>query len=212
MEIKDLYLKKQNYVYAQIKEIKDKTLELKSNPIEKLKDNWLVVLIIFVVIIGLLLINFNLKYFLVSMGLVLALFVLFIYGNKYTIKCDTQTLNISQNFQKTKLPYECIKSIYMVKSKGWILFIPRNIYKLIIRCEDNFSFLREFEYPLLCTNSEELEQFMENIIVEEKIEEKFVKYQKKKFWKRFLENAITVIIGVLIFYYLYKAGSINFNF
>ena len=82
MRFKEIFLENKDRRYCNITKVKKENMTLSINPIRKLKENWIVLLGILVVIIGFLLINFNSKIFLVSLVLIAFLVVVYIFGNK----------------------------------------------------------------------------------------------------------------------------------
>ena len=164
---------------------------------------------IFFVIIGFLLINFNSKIFLVSLALIAFLVVVYIFGNKAILKCDKDSLYIKQGFQENKIPYSKIKTVFISRATELMLFIPTYSYNIIIRYEDNFSFIRELNFSLMCADEDEVKEFIENFEIENKINQRIVKFEKRKFIGKLLTFIITIIAVVFIFMYVYR--YINFD-
>ena len=209
MKLKELYLNSGERRYCTIKGIKKENLKLEMRPLKKLKDNVIGLLIILAIVIGFLLLNFNLKYFLVSLLLIMVLVVTFIFGNKAILKCDKSTLNIIQGFQRLNIPYANLKSVYIGRVSGLLFFLPAFNYNIIIRYEDNFSFLRELEFSLLCSDSKEVEEFLNNFEIEKNIQERYVQYEKRKFAKRAITFVLSLILTIVILIYLLPLCGIN---
>ena len=94
MSLKEIFLENKDRRYYNVSRVKKENMTLVVDPVKKLKENWIVLLGIFVVIIGFLLINFNMKILGISMALIAFFVVVFIYGNKAILKCDKNSLNI----------------------------------------------------------------------------------------------------------------------
>lgn len=206
MNLKEIYLdeKNKNRKYCSITKVNKENIKLEMKPIQKITDNWIVLLAILVVIIGLLILNFNIKYFLVSLALIASFVIIFIFGNRAVIICDKNTLNIKQGFQKSNIPYSNLKNVYIGRVMDSPFLFPSRSYNIVIRYEDNFNFLRELEFSLLCADEKEVNEFINNFTIEEKVEEKYVIYEKRKFWRRIFSALLTVTLFVIILVYVLK--------
>lgn len=209
MKFKEIFLENKDRRYRNITKVKKENMTLVIDPIRKIKENWIVLLGILVVIIGFLLINFNSKIFLVSLALIAFLVVVYIFGNKAILKCDKDSLYIKQGFQENKIPYSKIKTVFISRATELMLFIPTYSYNIIIRYEDNFSFIRELNFSLMCADEDEVKEFIENFEIENKINQRIVKFEKRKFIGKLLTFIITIIAVVFIFMYVYR--YINFD-
>ena len=209
MKFKEIFLENKDRRYRNIAKVKKENMTLVIDPIRKIKENWIVLLGILVVIIGFLLINFNSKIFLVSLALIAFLVVVYIFGNKAILKCDKDSLYIKQGFQENKIPYSKIKTVFISRATELMLFIPTYSYNIIIRSEDNFSFIRELNFSLMCADEDEVKEFIENFEIENKINQRIVKFEKRKFIGKLLTFIITIIAVVFIFMYVYR--YINFD-
>lgn len=209
MRFKEIFLENKDRRYCNITKVKKENMTLSINPIRKLKENWIVLLGILVVIIGFLLINFNLKIFLVSLVLIAFFVVVYIFGNKAILKCDKESLYIKQGFQENKIPYSKIKTVFISRAAELMLFVPTYSYNIIIRYEDNFSFIRELNFSLMCADENEVKEFIENFEIDQKIDQRIVKFEKRKFIGRLLTFVITIIAVVFMFMYVYR--YINFD-
>ena len=209
MKFKEIFLENKDRRYRNIAKVKKENMTLVIDPIRKIKENWIVLLGILVVIIGFLLINFNSKIFLVSLALIAFLVVVYIFWNKAILKCDKDSLYIKQGFQENKIPYSKIKTVFISRATELMLFIPTYSYNIIIRYEDNFSFIRELNFSLMCADEDEVKEFIENFEIENKINQRIVKFEKRKFIGKLLTFIITIIAVVFIFMYVYR--YINFD-
>ena len=209
MKFKEIFLENKDRRYCNITKVKKENMTLVIDPIRKIKENWIVLLGILVVIIGFLLINFNSKIFLVSLALIAFLVVVYIFGNKAILKCDKDLLYIKQGFQENKIPYSKIKTVFISRAAELMLFIPTYSYNIILRYEDNFSFIRELNFSLMCADEDEVKEFIENFEIENKINQRIVKFEKRKFIGKLLTFIITIIAVVFIFMYVYR--YINFD-
>ena len=209
MRFKEIFLENKDRRYCNITKVKKENMTLVIDPIRKIKENWIVLLGILVVIIGFLLINFNSKIFLVSLALIAFLVVVYIFGNKAILKCDKDLLYIKQGFQENKIPYSKIKTVFISRAAELMLFIPTYSYNIIIRYEDNFSFIRELNFSLMCADEDEVKEFIANFDIENKIDQRIVKFEKRKFIGKLLTFIITIIAVVFIFMYVYR--YINFD-
>ena len=204
MKFKEIFLENKDRRYRNIAKVKKENMTLVIDPIRKIKENWIVLLGILVVIIGFLLINFNSKIFLVSLALIAFLVVVYIFGNKAILKCDKDSLYIKQGFQENKIPYSKIKTVFISRATELMLFIPTYSYNIIIRSEDNFSFIRELNFSLMCADEDEVKEFIENFEIENKINQRIVKFEKRKFWGKLITSIIAAIIMIAIIMYIFR--------
>lgn len=209
MKFKEIFLENKERRYCNITKVKKENMTLFINPVRKLKENWIVLLGILVVIIGFLLINFNSKVFLVSLALIAFLVVVYIFGNKAILKCDKESLYIKQGFQENKIPYSKIKTVFISRAAELMLFVPTYSYNIIIRYEDNFSFIRELNFSLMCADENEVKEFIENFEIDKKIDPRIVKFEKRKFIGKLLTFIVTLIVVAFIIVYVYR--YINFD-
>ena len=209
MRFKEIFLENKDRRYCNITKVKKENMTLVIDPIRKIKENWIVLLGILVVIIGFLLINFNSKIFLVSLALIAFLVVVYIFGNKAILKCDKDLLYIKQGFQENKIPYSKIKTVFISRAAELMLFIPTYSYNIIIRYEDNFSFIRELNFSLMCADENEVKEFIENFEIDKKIDQRIVKFEKRKFIGKLLTFIVTLIVVAFIIVYVYR--YINFD-
>lgn len=209
MKFKEIFLENKDRRYRNITKVKKENMTLVIDPIRKIKENWIVLLGILVVIIGFLLINFNSKIFLVSISLIAFLVVVYIFGNKAILKCDKDSLYIKQGFQENKIPYSKIKTVFISRAAELMLFVPTYSYNIIIRYEDNFSFIRELNFSLMCADENEVKEFIENFEIDKKIDQRIVKFEKRKFIGKLLTFIVTLIVVAFIIVYVYR--YINFD-
>lgn len=201
MNYKELCIKTEKNRYSDIEGIKDEKVVLEGKPLKKIKENWIIMLLIIAVTIGFLLIKFNIIYFLICIALILFFIMLFIYGNTYTITCNKEDIHIKQGLQKFNIPYKSIKNVYISKTAG--LTVLRT-YVLVVRCEDNLKLLREFEFPLLCTNYEQVSNFINNFIIKNERNEKYFIYEKRRSLRRIIENIFTVFAVIIIILFMFS--------
>lgn len=209
MKFKEIFFENKDRRYRNITKVKKENMTLVIDPIRKIKENWIVLLGILVVIIGFLLINFNSKIFLVSISLIAFLVVVYIFGNKAILKCDKDSLYIKQGFQENKIPYSKIKTVFISRAAELMLFVPTYSYNIIIRYEDNFSFIRELNFSLMCADENEVKEFIENFEIDKKIDQRIVKFEKRKFIGKLLTFIVTLIVVAFIIVYVYR--YINFD-
>lgn len=201
MNYKELCIKTEKNRYSDIEGIKNEKVVLEGKPLKKIKENWIIMLLIIAVTIGFLLIKFNIIYFLICIALILFFIMLFIYGNTYTITCNKEDIHIKQGLQKFNIPYKSIKNVYISKTAG--LTVLRT-YVLVVRCEDNLKLLREFEFPLLCTNYEQVSNFINNFIIKNERNEKYFIYEKRRSLRRIIENIFTVFAVIIIILFMFS--------
>ena len=150
---------------------------------------------------------FELKVFLVSIGLLVLFVGLFIYGNTYEVTCKKDKLILKQGFQKYELKYNDIKNVFVSRTLRTSFLMKT--YVLVIRCEDIHSFLREFELPLLCTNVDEAEKFVNNFKLIGESNDRYVTYEKRKSLRRIIENVATFVFIVIILWAMISTGVIK---
>ena len=209
MSLKEIFLENKDRRYYNVSRVKKENMTLVVDPVKKLKENWIVLLGIFVVIIGFLLINFNMKILGISMALIAFFVVVFIYGNKAILKCDKNSLNIQQGFQKNKIPYSKVKGVFIARAIDLMLFIPTYKYNIIIRYEDPFSFIRELNFSLMCADEEEVKKFIENFEINKTVDPKIVKFEKRKLIWKILTSIGTLILVIFVCMYFFR--YINFD-
>ena len=202
MKLKEIYMENKARRYSSIQKVMKENIVLEMDPIKKMKENWIVLLAIFVIVVGCLLIDYNPKYFYTCLGIILVFIALFIFGNKAYLKCDKNSLYIKQGFQKLNIPYDHLKSVYIGRVRGFS-------YNIIIRFQDNFSFLRELEFSLLCSKPEDVNEFISNFIIEKQVQTQYVTYEKRKFFRRSLSTVFTILLFIIILIYYVKHGGIN---
>ena len=209
MSLKEIFLENKDRRYYNVSRVKKENMTLVVDPVKKLKENWIVLLGIFVVIIGFLLINFNMKILGISMALIAFFVVVFIYGNKAILKCDKNSLNIQQGFQKNKIPYSKVKGDFIARAIDLMLFIPTYNYNIIIRYEDPFSFIRELNFSLMCADEDEVKKFIENFEINKTVDPKIVKFEKRKLIWKILTSIGTLILVIFVCMYFFR--YINFD-
>lgn len=209
MSLKEIFLENKDRRYYNVSRVKKENMTLVVDPVKKLKENWIVLLGIFVVIIGFLLINFNMKILEISMALIAFFVVVFIYGNKAILKCDKNSLNIQQGFQKNKIPYSKVKGVFIARAIDLMLFIPTYNYNIIIRYEDPFSFIRELNFSLLCADEDEVKKFIENFEINKIVDQKIVKFEKRKLIWKILISIGNLILVIFVCMYFFR--YINFD-
>lgn len=209
MKLKELYKTSAQRRFSVVTGVKEENLTLEMKPLKKLKESIWVLLLVIAVVIGLLLINFNLNTFLISLALVSLMFLLFLFGNKSILHCDKDFVSVKQGFQNLKIPYKNLRNVYIGRVSGVLFFMPAFNYNIVVRFEDNFGFLRELEFSLLCSDEKEVEKFINNFEIEEKIEDRYVQYEKRKVWKRIASFIFTLIIAIIVIIYILPMCGIN---
>lgn len=206
MNCKELCKNTINRRYCDITGIRKENLTIESNPVNKIKDNWIILLGLVALVIGLMLVNFNLVYFLICMGLIIFFLCLFLIGNKYSVTCDKDCISIKQYFQKFNIPYKSVKNVYVARTAHGII---NRTYVLVIRCEDQFSLLREFEFPLLCSDINEVEKFVENFKISGQSDAATIRYDKRRSLRRIIENIFYVVSVIIIAWFCITRGIIK---
>ncbi|MBQ3408166.1 MAG: hypothetical protein IJH12_03055 [Clostridia bacterium] len=206
MNYKELYLKNEDRKYCEITGIVKEDVKLESYPIQKIKDNWIILLGIVALIIGFLLVKFNLKIFLLVIIFVVLFLTLFLIGNKYSVVCKKDGIQIKQHFQSVNLPYKSIKNVYIA---GTMRSMILHTYVLVIRCEDQLSFLREFELPLLCSNVDEVAKFIENFKMAGESDAAALRLEKRRSLKRIVSNIFTLMCAIIIVWFCIVNGIIK---
>lgn len=202
-------LSKSNYDrrYTEIDGIEKSDVTVVGKPLKTLKENWIIVLAIFAVVMGALISVFELKVFLACIGLLLLFICLFVYGNAYKVTCGKDKLMLKQGFQKYDIKYNEIKNVFISRTSRTSFFIKT--YVLVIRCEDIHSFLREFELPLLCVDASEAEKFVNNFKLIGESNDKYVTYERRKSLRRLIENVATGVFLAIILWVMFSTGVIK---
>lgn len=191
--------------YCDITGIKEENIKVESHPITAIRNHWIAILGIIAVILGFLLLRFEYKLFLLVFGFTALFFVLFLIGNKYTVVCEKDGIKIKQHYQTINLPYKLVKNVYIINTVSGVF----KTYVLVIRCEDKFSLLREFELPLLCANKEEAMKFASNFhIAGEKDQNKII-LDKRRELKRIVGFLFKLTCAIIIAWFLIARGIIQ---
>lgn len=209
MKLKDLYIMNEARRYANVIKINKENVALEMKPLKKLAEDIAMILIVLAIAVGLLIIGFNAKYFIVSMLLIVGFFVLFIFGNKSKITCEKDVLNVKQGFQNLNIPYKNLRNVYIGRVSGLLFFLPAFNYNLVIRYEDNFSFLREIELSMLCANEKEVEEFINNFEIEQVFQERYVVYEKRKRWRNRIGIIASIILFIIFILYILPSCGIS---
>ena len=93
MKLKEIYMENKARRYSSVKKVIKENIVLEMDPIEKIKENWIVLTAIFVIAIGFLLLDYNPKYFFVCLAIMLFLVILFILILLKNIKIDFLLIN-----------------------------------------------------------------------------------------------------------------------
>lgn len=209
MKLKDLYIMNEARRYSSVKKIKKENISLEMKPLKTIKENIVIIIILLTVALALLIIGFNVKYFTVSLILIACFFLLFVFGNKSKLTCEKKFINIKQGFQNVNIPYTNLKNVYIGRVSGLLFFLPAFNYNIVIRYEDNFSFLRELEFSLLCSDEKEVEEFINNFEIEQIFQERYVVYEKKKSWKKTIGVIGTIVLFVIFVLYILPSCGIK---
>lgn len=207
MNYKELSKSNNNRRYTDIDGIEKTDVTVVGSPVKFIKENWIIALAIFAVIVGALISVFELKTFFVCIALVALFVVLFVYGNSYNVTCQKDKLILKQGFQKYEIKYSEIKNVFVSRTIRRSLFIKT--YVLVIRCEDMHSFLREFELPLLCVDAGEAEKFVNNFKLVGEQNDRYITYEKRKSLRRIVENVATAVFFVIILWVMISTGVIK---
>lgn len=194
-----------NRRYCDVTGIKEENIRLESFPIKTLKKNWILLLGVVAVIIGLLLIRFDFQSFLVVFGFAIVFTGLFILGNKYSVLCNYEGLKIKQHFQTITIPNKNIKNVYVSPTIRGVI----STYILVICCEDQLNLLREFELPLLCADKDEAIKFVENFKLAGESDTDKLKLDKKRSFKRIVGFLFKLTSAIIIVAYLILNGIIK---
>lgn len=206
MNYKELYLDGAKRQISDVSGIKKQSVELKSRPIESLKENWILVLGFIVVVMALMLISFNPTTFLICVIFIVGSIGLFILGNKYSVICNKDCITIKQHIQSYNIPYKSVKNVFLERSAR--IFFKRS-YVLIIRCEDQMNFLREFELPVTCCKIEEVEAFINNFKIAGQSDPATINYNKRRSLKRIVNTAFTIVCVAIIVWFCFANGIIK---
>lgn len=198
MKTKDIYKENKNRKYCAIIDIKNEDIGIESSPIKVIKKHWVKFLIIALIIVGILSITFYKD--LIVLASVLA-FLAFIVGGcilsgTYSMKCKEETLSMKLNLQKFEVSYSRIANIYISREFTVSDLIPMFTYSLVIRYVDNMNFFKELSFPTLFLQSEDLEKFLDNFIIQKEQSKECIKYEKYKMSKRIFK-AIAFILFII---------------
>ena len=206
MNYKDYCKENVDRKFCDITSIKEADIKIETNPIQTIKDNWIILLGIIAIVIGFLLVKFNLAVFGICIGFALLFAVLFIIGNKYSVICNKDNIEIKQYFQKTKVEYKDVKNVYIERTARGIF---ARTYVLVIRCEDRLALLREFEFPLLCCNPDEVIKFVDNFKFAGECDEEALKLDKKRSLRRIVNNMFKLMCAIIIAWFCIVKGIIK---
>ena len=205
MNLKEFCKEQIDRRYRDVSAIKEENVELESFPIKTLKMNWILILGIAAVVLGFLLMRFNLQNFLLVLGFAVLFIVLFVAGNKYSISCNYSGIKIKQHFQTITIQNKDVKNVYIAPTIGHFI----STYVLVISCEDKLNLIREFELPLLCTDKDQAIKFVENFITAGDSDPDKIALDKRRSFKRIVGFIFKLTCAVLIAAYLIINGIIK---
>lgn len=205
MEYKEYCIENYNRKFCDINGIKEANLKIETHPITTIKNHWIILLGVVALVLGFLLLRFDYKLLLLVIGFAALFFVLFLIGNKYSITCEKDGIKIKQHFQTIHLPFQMVKNVYVMNTvRGAI-----KTYVLVIRCEDKFSLLREFEFPLLCANKEEVIKFVDNFHIAGEVDTDKISLDKRREFKRIVGFIFRLTCAIIIAWLLIARGVIK---
>lgn len=205
MEYKEYCIENDNRRFCDINGIKEENIGFETHPITAIKNHWIILLGVVAVVLGFLLLRFEYKLFLLVIGFVALFFVLFLIGNKYSIICEKDGIKIKQHFQTIHLPYQMVKNVYIVNTVRGAF----KTYVLVVRCEDKFALLREFELPLLCANKEEVIKFVNNFHIAGEVDSDKIALDKRREFKRIVRFIFRLTCAIIIAWFLIARGIIQ---
>lgn len=205
MNYKELYKANIDRMYCDITGIKEANVRAESHPLQTIRDNWIILLGALAVIVGFLLVSFNLQNFLLVMAFIVLFLALYAIGNKFSVECSKNELKINQHFQNINLPYQSIKNVYVARTPGSIL----KTYVLVVRCVDKLSLIREFEFPLLCCNAEQISKFVNNFKIGGESSAETIKQERRRSLKQIVNTLFRLTASIIIAWFLISKGIIK---
>lgn len=197
MKLNEIYKKNINRRYCNVIDTKGKEIEIKSLPLESIKKNKYTVILISLIIVLVLLLTFhnNIKTFFVVIAFFIFMILTAFYFNNYSIKSKKDQLELRWNFQKFELPYNRLKGIFISREINGLDIVPIPTYNVVVRYVDNLNFIKELVFPAKFVDTEKLDEFIDNFIIENKKAEDCIKFEKYKKIKM-----IGKILGVVLLF------------
>ena len=198
---KDVYESNKQRRFCEVTGIKEENVEIESNSYKVfLKRKYI---IIFASLIATLLIVWTFRNNIKVLLMVLAFFAIvgigFFVFTYYKFKCLKDGLYVKFGFQQGKFKYDKIKAIYLSKYNDYSFLLPtRRRYSIVIRYEDNLNRLRELSFPNYFLTPEQTAEFLNNFIIKETQEEKYVQYERFKILKKIGKVVLVVLFLLFI--------------
>lgn len=196
MKFKEVYKNNVERKYRNVINTKGKEVELKSLPLNSIKKNKFIIIIVSLITILILLLAFynTLETFAFAVVFLLLMAVSGLFFNNYSMKCKKDILSLKWNFKKFDLPYTHLKSIFLSRDINGLQFIPMVNYNIVVRYIDNLNFIRELSFPTFFLKPEDVEEFIDNFVMEENKAEDCIRFEKYKKLK-----AIMKVLGFILF-------------
>ena len=102
-----------------------------------------------------------------------------------------------------------MKNIFIGRSTKLLLFLPIYNYNIVIRYEDNISFIHELQFSLFCANEDDVKKFIENFEFDDNINQRFIQFERKKILLKIISAILTIAIMIFIFFYFISDSNIS---
>ena len=198
---KDIYNSNKQRRYCEVTGIKNEGVELESNSLKTLKDRKYIAIIATLMLFGFIIFTFknDIKILLMVLAFFLIAGICFFVFNYFKFECLKDKLHIRFGFQEGSFPYEKIKGVYLSKYNDYSFLIPaKRVYSIVIRYTDSFDRIKELSFPNYFLNKKNTIEFLDNFIIKEEEEEKYVQYERYKVLKMVGKVALVVLIILFV--------------
>ena len=194
---KDVYNKCNHHEMSQVTQVY-KTVKLKSNFKNLLKNYGTLILIIFVIILAILLITFwkSINIMLLALLFLVALMIFAVIYATYSIDLKQDGVYFKANFQKTYIPYKKLIGIYLEKKYKRFFFVPVYYYSLKITEYVDKEKMNIYSFPTIMLNKKALINFFESFDVNV-LKDNEEEQEKEQEEKKTIAKAIGIVILII---------------
>lgn len=198
---KDIYKDNIKRRYCEVTGIKKEDVELESNSFKTLKERKYIVLVLALISIAVLIYTFrnDIKLLFMVLGFFLIAGVCFFIFNYFKLKCLKDGLYIRFGFTEGKFSYNKLKGVYLSRFNDYSSFLPvKRAYSIVIRYTDNYNRIKELSFPNYFLKPEKVSEFLDNFVIKEAEENKYVNYERFKIFKFIGKALVFVLFAILI--------------
>ena len=198
---KDIYNDNKKRRYCEVTGIKKEGVGIESNSFKALKERKIIALISTLILFGLVIWTFknDIKILLMVLGFFIVAGICFFIFNYFKFDCLKDGLHVRFGFQEGNFSYDKLKGVYLSKYNDYSFLIPaKRVYSIVIRYTDSLDRIKELSFPNYFLNKQKTAEFLDNFIIKEAEEEKYVQYERYKTIKMLGKVAIAVLIVLFV--------------